>query len=618
MRGAADVPATTIDREASQIVLHTDGGVCASTQELVESAAFAQVVRAFVASLRAHNSPLLPRLGIPGIERPGNAGAAALGALTELLRLLANNPYERVAASAADAVATRQAASPGAAASAAGPERREALHEFVEGLYDYWRAFDRFLIARPPEGPATGARGSHRAFNRTMETLAMLVRGLYRDVVENITGDHPRVYRQVSAGAEVGLVAARRQWPVPPPYRATLTGIPFIRHVVIDPPFIIDPPTNKRTGEFVEVADNPLARLELDPSRWLCYPAVVGPTVVFVYFNQRFIGLGSALANLFELATDAQIEAGPDAVYLFGVPPETLARYGPLPTVFHEDAEGGLLVAAVPAEDRFGYFGYLKKMVLTLHNLAVMNRGRMPYHGAFSRVVLESGAAASILIIGDTATGKSETLEALRELAGDEISELRIIADDMGSLSSRDDGTILGYGTEIGAFVRLDDLSKGYAFQQLDRAIFMSPQKVNARVVVPVTTLEEVLHGYPLDLLLYANNYEPVDDGRPLIERFDSADAALEVFREGMAMSKGTTTSTGLTGTYFANIFGAAQRRDRHEDIACEVFAAAFRAGTFVGQLRTRLGLDGWETEGPRAAATALLEHIAAHHRPQA
>jgi hypothetical protein len=69
-----------------------------------------------------------------------------------------------------------------------------------------------------------------------------------------------------------------------------------------------------------------------------------------------------------------------------------------------------------------------------------------------------------------------------------------------------------------------------------------------------------------------------------------------------------------LPGTYFANIFGAAQRREQHEEIARAVFAAAFASGTFVGQLRTRLGLQGCEAEGPRAAAAALLAHIATRH----
>ena len=35
-----------------------------------------------------------------------------------------------------------------------------------------------------------------------------------------------------------------------------------------------------------------------------------------------------------------------------------------------------------------------------------------------------------------------------------------------------------------------------------------------------------------------------------------SVEWALDIFREGAVMSKGTTTSSGLVHSYFANIFG--------------------------------------------------------------
>lgn len=38
----------------------------------------------------------------------------------------------------------------------------------------------------------------------------------------------------------------------------------------------------------------------------------------------------------------------------------------------------------------------------------------------------------------------------------------------------------------------------------------------------------------------------------------------------------------------------------------------AFAAGIYVGQLRTRLGIDGFATDGPHEAAAALLDLIAA------
>jgi len=83
------------------------------------------------------------------------------------------------------------------------------------------------------------------------------------------------------------------------------------------------------------------------------------------------------------------------------------------------------------------------------------------------------------------------------------------------------------------------------------------------------------------------------------------------VFREGTAMAKGTTTATGLVHSYFANIFGPPQYRDAHEQLAEQTFKAAFKYGLYIGQLRTRLGIKGYEEDGPREAAKALFALIA-------
>jgi energy-coupling factor transporter ATP-binding protein EcfA2 len=263
-----------------------------------------------------------------------------------------------------------------------------------------------------------------------------------------------------------------------------------------------------------------------------------------------------------------------------------------------------------PNKDQFGYFGYLKKMTLTIHNIKAMKLGRMPFHGAMVRIVTKGGCPLTMLIIGDTGAGKSETLEALRVIGENRIEEMVIVADDMGSIEIDNEENIIGYGTEVGAFVRLDDLQPGYAFGQLDRSIIMNPSQVNARIVLPVTTYEHVMKGYSVDMVLYANNYEEIDEDHPIIERLSTPETALHVFREGTAMSKGTTTSTGLVHTYFVNVFGAVQYRALHDEIAGRVFGAFFRKGIFVGQLRTRLGIAGQEQQGPGDAARALLAMV--------
>jgi TATA-box binding protein (TBP) (component of TFIID and TFIIIB) len=84
----------------------------------------------------------------------------------------------------------------------------------------------------------------------------------------------------------------------------------------------------------------------------------------------------------------------------------------------------------------------------------------------------------------------------------------------------------------------------------------MNPNQTNARIVFPVTTFETVMRGHKIDYILYANNYEEVDNEHPVIERLESPEKAFKVFRSGAVMSKGTTTSTGLVNSYFANIFG--------------------------------------------------------------
>lgn len=378
----------------------------------------------------------------------------------------------------------------------------------------------------------------------------------------------------------------------------------------MNPPVILNPPTNKRTGEFQKVNVNPLKLVDINNGEWLCYPAKVGPLLIAVYFHEKFFELGFSLSNLFELADDEDLQRQPDAVYLFGVPENALDGLGVFPTVFYDDEEYDMLVAAVPRQDRFGYFGYLKKMVLTLHNIKVMKRGKLPFHGALVKIGLRPDREATVLLIGDTAAGKSETLEAFRTLGEDYIRDMTIIADDMGSLDIDADRRVVGYGTEIGAFLRLDDLQPGYVFDQMDRSIIMCPGQVNARVVLPVTTFDAVMKGHPLDFVLYANNYEQVDEAHPILERFATPAQALEVFRQGATMSKGTTTSTGLVHSYFANIFGPPQYKGLHEALATRYFDAFFENGLYVGQIRTRLGLPGWEMKGPQVSAQELLKAI--------
>lgn len=579
-------------QHGKQYIIRTQGTVCSTPRALLTSDIFGMFMQDYLEFLKKSDTPLYRALF--GRGRVADANRK----IQKMLLMLGAHTLDQLVDILPEAKHFQ--------------EKRSELGDFVERAYNHWRAKERYLLCLSEQGPWSYDQRPFRTFNSTVEMLTEVLRATYRDIMENISNDHPRVYRQVQAGCQAGLIAVPKPWPLPKSkLYEQLRHIPFVRQVWIDPPMIIDPPTNKRTGRFSRTERNPLVGMELNREEWMCYPVNVGPMRIFVYFHQQFLGLGLSLSNLFDMCTDEEIEQGPDAIYFYGADPEHMASFGELPTVFYEDNPNGLLVGAVPREDRFGYFGYLKKMMLTLHNVVMMKRGRMPFHGAMCRILLKGGKYLNVLLIGDTATGKSETLEALRNIGRNRVQSLQIIADDMGSLEiDHKEKCIRGYGTEIGAFIRLDDLQAGYAFGEIDRAILMSPHKTNARVVLPVTTMEKVLAGHRVDMLMYANNYEEVDRQHPILQEFASRDEAVKTFREGAAMSKGTTSTEGLVTNYFANIFGPPQYRELHDELAGKTFNAAFKYGIWVGQMRSRLALEGYEAKGPEEAARELLKIV--------
>ena len=223
---------------------------------------------------------------------------------------------------------------------------------------------------------------------------------------------------------------------------------------------------------------------------------------------------------------------------------------------------------------------------------------------------MKNRKTANVLVWGDSGAGKSETLEAFRMLGKKYIRDMTVIFDDMGSLGIDKNGKVVAYGTETGAFVRLDDLQPGFAFGNMDRSMIHSPYAINSRAILPITTQYEVTKGHGVDFVLYANNYESVDNENPILEKLNDIENALKIFREGARMAKGTTAETGLVYSFFANPFGPVQYEKEYEKLAKKYFEKVFASNAFVGQVRTRLGIPGMETKGPQEAAKELFKVI--------
>ncbi len=579
---------STLSIIGNKVVLNIRERMCETAEEMLASDKFRLVIDHCLNNLRSKNSPLLEFFG------GCTADEDCVSDLVKTLSLLVK--YE---SSVVPHIFDK---------SKIFLKDLDKLAGFVEYLYDYWRHFDRFII-NDSEGDRLDKR-PYRTFNETIEQLTHLIRTVYRHIQENITGSHPSVYRQVPAGAEMAVISLPKDIAYLGENYKKLNSVPVIRQMLIYPPLVIQQPMNKRTGDFKKIDKNPVDLVNLTPDEWLCYPAKVGKLLIMVYFHIEFFELGFSMCNLFELANDSDLEKKPDALFIYGVPGNVIDGLAKYSTVFYDDDDNKIFVGAIPNRPEFAYFGYLKKMILTLHNAIVIKMGNMPFHGAMVKILLQGNKEATILMMGDTGAGKSETLEAFRVLAEKYIRELTIIADDMGSIELDQEGCPIGFGTEIGAFLRLDDLQPGYAFGHLDRSIIFNPSQVNARIVFPVTKFDTVIAGHKIDYILYANNFEEIDDEHPVIEKFTSPEWAIDVFSEGAVMSKGTTTSSGLVHSYFANIFGPPEYKETHDKIAGKYFVSFFKNDVFVGQMRTRLGIPGYESNGPKEAAMALLRII--------
>lgn len=474
---------------------------------------------------------------------------------------------------------------------------------FIEDLYSYWRKLERYTLMQ-----STKVREGLAAvsFLECNEKFTNLIISLYRKVEENVLGYKPKIYRQLPVGSNAGIIVNRVSWQWGKEYEF-LGDIPFIDTIILETPYITYPKRNTRNGMFQEVYENPLKNCNINKDHWMCYPAKVGELLAFVYFHRDFMAHGVTLCNLFEIAKEEEyVGKRPDIIYMFGVRDDAEKAK----TNFYMDEDNGIIIGYASHSEEIDYFGYMKKMILTLHNIIMIKKGYLPIHGAMVNIVMKNGKEANVVIVGDSGAGKSESLEAFRSLSEQYIRDMTIVFDDMGVLKIHKDGHILGYGTEIGAFVRLDDLDQGYAFKEIDRSIFMNPDKTNARLVMPVSSYKDIMKGYAVDLILYANNYTLVHGKEKSITYFDKVEEAISVFKCGARVAKGTTTEKGLVNSYFANPFGPAQKVQETDVILDEYFKLLMKSGVKVGEIKTCLSISGMEKKGPYNAAIELFKII--------
>ncbi len=554
-------------------IINFDATLCDSEVNIISSKSFEAVLVQFVRKLRAEDSPIIEKL--KGVKAQFIHDAYKLLLIWDYKDVMHKNPYLGNLL-----------------------KQRDVFYHFTESFYDYWRKLERFGVISSQKAYAHTARTADML--QVSEQFTKRVLYLYRTITQHILGRDFLVFRQLPAGVNANITMVSHKFTQNETY-VSLQNVGFITNILTNPPFLVYTDSNTRKGLFQPTLENPITHFNINKLHYLVYPIKVGSLLAFVYVHRDFLHHGVALSNLFEPASYEEFSnQKPDLIYLYGIKEDQYdGKY------FYDQYED-MYIGFVSRLDKNDYFGYMKKMLLTLHNIYMIDHQNLPIHGAMVQIILNNGIEKHIAIIGDSGAGKSETLEALRKIGGKYIKDMKVVFDDMGVFFKKGEH-IYAHGTEVGAFVRLDDLDTGYAYQEIDRAIFMNPNQLNGRVILPVSYYDFIMLDHKVDMVFYANNYQENNQG---IRFFDQIDEALDVFKSGKRFAKGTTAEVGLVESYFANPFGPVQRKNDTEIILKEQFETLFKDKVVIGEIYTQLAVVGKHMNGPELAARKLLEYL--------
>ncbi|HOJ93934.1 MAG TPA: hypothetical protein PK390_01735, partial [Fervidobacterium nodosum] len=288
----------------------------------------------------------------------------------------------------------------------------EDLAKFIESFYSFWRNKHRFMIKRESY-TIDNARKTSIVFTVTMiaEEFKNLVRNLYRTIMKNIEPDNSNIVRQLPSGAQVTFLVD--SFDCNDERFCNFSNIPMVWGAIFDPPVIFYTRSNKRKGVLPVVERNVLSDLKLPNKEkdWYLIPILVADLLMFVYVNKEFLSHAAGLGNLFQFANIMDLKKKEvSGALIFGLPVENIPDYQEKwknGVIFKDQ---GLYIGVIPALDENDYFGYMKKTLLTMHNLIRIDQGKLPVHGSMARIVLKNGKSAVAMFVGDSGAGKSETL----------------------------------------------------------------------------------------------------------------------------------------------------------------------------------------------------------------
>lgn len=320
---------------------------------------------------------------------------------------------------------------------------------------------------------------------------------------------------------------------------------------------------NKPSREFFSKNFDRLSKM-LNPRDYVMKMLQIGGTKVLVVIKnsyQHYLAEELRLFPQIEISDiDDPTNLRPDAVSFLGIPSKVIGEQYRIGYFFDKTQDGkNLPVSWVDEENITDYMGYLKKPILTVANEKVKEKGMLPIHGSAFTITFKNGLRKTIVMAGDSGTGKSETIIAMmekiikRDGGAQNVASIDLLSGDMLSLFVAEDNKLVGgetqiymVGTEKGDYMRTTDISEGW--QERFRDLIESGSHTNAKdptnpriTVDGICDENKFLIPVRVNGFFNINNFDTPPGGQALVKTEDARNLLMHEYVRGYRGEKGTS-----------------------------------------------------------------------------
>lgn len=289
----------------------------------------------------------------------------------------------------------------------------------------------------------------------------------------------------------------------------------------------------RRDGDGIDAPDrsffgNRLAKFAevMDPAKFIFKIIQVGPVRTLLIIDKsygQYVAEELRLFPQYDLTAEQLQNVKPDTISFLGLPGKVMGKDYKVGYFMDKNADNSSLPVSWVSKDKLtDYMGYLKKPILTLHNEKVKEMGGVPIHGAAFTIVFKNGLRKTVVMTGDSGTGKSETVIAMREKIvkqlgqAAEVADVEMLAGDMLSLWKGADGEVYMLGTESGDFLRMSDISQEWQDRYSDKidsaSVTNADHPTNPRTTIGgLCDPEKFLRPVRINMVFNIDNFNDTD-----------------------------------------------------------------------------------------------------------